>query len=1645
MSEVAQLGLEVQSKGVDETNRGLDELDKNATRAARATDNLSVSATKLNTATGQSTAALIKMAAAVGALAGGIASLAIKGFEELVSHLGDFIKDVIKSGAESERTGTILRLVGASAGWTATQISQVKEAFAANNIVGSEANTVITRLAATHLSAASAMKAAKLASDLAVVGNTNAADAADKLAFAIASGSNYALRSLKIHADLTDAVKKQAETHGKNTKSISESEAAEARLNAILQASTAYTGAHAASLATLSGKAQDATAKWILLKEALGEAALPLAKAAMDAIGSALTHILPLIEEAAKSFKEFTGPGSEIGRIFEAVTPIVKDVWEILKDVGSTLEDIATSDFANWLEGQLLYSFKELISILETVRPLFSDLKHSFDDLSNSGFGHFVGSILIDAFKDLVLAVEAAINIVKSFAVVAVGAIRDVSAATNPKYLLSTAFAGTGLFKGPTALDAINANDKQTDAALAKIRQEWAAKVALDKLPAAQGRYSRGGSTTQEQNFPFGTSTDNQIRVPGTSGRTRTPRDENQQQIDKAILDELKAREALTGSIEEATRIKKLENAAELDQQKEQLKQKVASKNITQATADRALAIYKTAAAEKDELADREAINETNKRILANQSVMTDYSARQAKAFAGMSSSSSERADVEVSILKQAQLIEMAEKKEADRKAVEAGTLTKGDKATQQAEADRQEAALRAAQQAELEEKELAARVARVHESAQMEQDYQQIQSDVLHSQQDAAQTEIEKYLIGKKILASDQAIARSKAQEEVDAAQEAVLAHDTAENERILALALAKQAALTDIQANQTKAASGNLLDNMSNVSSGFQSMGEAIKSHNWIQLFQAIDQTITAVIKLLDSFGNSVGQSGGGISGFFSKLFGGGQSQSSGGILGSIGKLLGIGGGGLGGFGGIGGALGSAISGGAGGLGAIGGFGGIGGALGSAIGGGGAVAGGLGGIASLVGSLAGPIGIIAGIGSLLGGLFKSKPSNFTAVSQFHGLDSVSFTGDKPNENTMGLIKQASQGILDAEKSLSQFGITVKTTIAAIEIGQRDASKIHLSTGKILTSAVGDAAAAADTALKAVLAEAEYTDPQMKKLVDSMLAAGKGFDDITQTLSDYKTVQENLKAVDNSILAITDPLKAGINNVTESIQKQRDAYKQNLDAMLLTQEQFDHLNQQLSILQDLQIGQVFAQMKEQILGGATTALQDAYNAVVQKVTDAQSAFDTAQTNLISAYNNEVNIRQNVISTFKQLSASLKDFMKTLDTATPGLSPENAYNAIKAQYQDVTNKTLNGTREERAAASEQYQQIAQAFLQASESYHGVGSGFQDDLAAVKKNTQDAIARDDLTVANAQRQIDILTQAVSVNVKIETGVLTVADGIRALMTAKDQLAIAKQAQADAKATIDPILHIDSTLVDIKTALQNYLVAQNSYNQQLNDALKANHTDGGGTGGDYAKYVEQNGDLLQYWKAQQGWAAGLSETEFGLQHWSKYGQYENRAVKPYATGGEFKVGGVGGTDSQLVQMMASPSEHVTVRTPAQIAAEIAIQEKMADSVGMLSSKLDVLIAETKNSEEFLRYLPKNDNSTRPQNIQHDSQSDDPHKERLIKLIEEMSAKLDQLIIEAKADKTQRAEGVRMTVDQLTELRDSFETLKRRQSSK
>ncbi|MFN3582619.1 phage tail length tape measure family protein [Phenylobacterium sp.] len=278
------------------------------------------------------------------------------------------------------------------------------------------------------------------------------------------------------------------------------------------------------------------------------------------------------------------------------------------------------------------------------------------------------------------------------------------------------------------------------------------------------------------------------------------------------------------------------------------------------------------------------------------------------------------------------------------------------------------------------------------------------------------------------------------------------------------------------------------------------------------------------------------------------------------------------------------IGGRTGRAIGGGLGlaGLGMS--LGGMAGTLGSALSVGGSLASvgtlGLGSALTGIAGVLGPIGLAAGALYAAAKLFNvgGKPSNHGA-----GYDLVTgqFSGDKRNRETEQAAKAAADAILEGQAFLKDAGIELGATVRGLVIGTRDLSQIYLTNGRTLTSATGDAAAAADAALRAVLEGATYVNDAQKSLVEGMVAAGKGFDEITAALEGYAQAQKIPQQIADAILQLTDPKAWALEELKRAQEEQRAALKAARDAGYLTAAQYDAAYADLSKLEDLQLDEV--------------------------------------------------------------------------------------------------------------------------------------------------------------------------------------------------------------------------------------------------------------------------------------------------------------------------------------------------------------------------------------------------------------------------------------------------------------------------------
>lgn len=490
---------------------------------------------------------------------------------------------------------------------------------------------------------------------------------------------------------------------------------------------------------------------------------------------------------------------------------------------------------------------------------------------------------------------------------------------------------------------------------------------------------------------------------------------------------------------------------------------------------------------------------------------------------------------------------------------------------------------------------------------------------------------------------------------------------------------------------------------------------------------------------------------------------------------------------------------------------------------------------------------------GLVGGVGSLLGG----KKSNNAAIAQING-DLFSIAGDKRNSGTNSAAQSAAQAVIQAQDLLRQAGVTLTQTVKAIDIGERDKTAITLSDGTYFrTAAVGDAAEAADTALKRVLASATFVDQAQERLVKSMLAAGNGFDQIAASLQAYSDAQALPQELADAILQYTDAKAYDVQQLQREQKARRDSVKAAVDQGYITADAFATVSGQLDKLEQLELDEVLARYA------------DATDDLAERQQAAADAVDKARGDLQAAYDAQVTTLQGTIDKFSSLSTNLRKFDETLRDQMR--SPAASLAMARAAFAGVAGRTDPDSLAK-------LQGVGEAYVDAART----GARSQIELVRAQAQVRAAAlagaAAADAQVSIAQQQLDALNAQVSGLLEVNDSVLTVAQAIGELTSA--------------------------------------LIGQ----ARVNTTTPATANDNI----DVAKYLADNPDLQANWDAGGIMRTlGVDLTSAARQHYLQQGQYEIAAgLRKFATGGSFKVGGLGGVDSQLVKFMASPDEYVHV---------------------------------------------------------------------------------------------------------------------------
>jgi hypothetical protein len=513
---------------------------------------------------------------------------------------------------------------------------------------------------------------------------------------------------------------------------------------------------------------------------------------------------------------------------------------------------------------------------------------------------------------------------------------------------------------------------------------------------------------------------------------------------------------------------------------------------------------------------------------------------------------------------------------------------------------------------------------------------------------------------------------------------------------------------------------------------------------------------------------------------------------------------------------------------------------------------------------------------GLLGGIPGAIASLFGPGPSNFTASAAFHGIDSATFGGDKPNQTTTAGAQAVAAAILKAEQSLAAAaGVTLGATVAGLQIGQRDPSKITLSDGQVLTAGAGDADAAVQAALKAVLAGAKFADAAEQSLVNSMIAAGKGFDDIVASLDGYQKAQAAVGAVADQLLQLTDAQAYETKQVTDAIKAQRAAAEAAAAAGDITAAQLAAVNAQLGTLQGLQLDQVAkkyadaaSQAADRLVSTAKSATQAAAQAL-DKARDAAAAPLSA-----------------TIAKFQDLANALTTFEGTIGQATN--QQVLSLQAARRNEAATASRAILGDASALAALPDAAQQL----LIASRSSAHTLQDFLLDQARVKSDVGKAAATAVRQVSIAQQQLDAIDAQVAAAEGTTAAVEDVGTAIANLQAAQSAEAAALAATISAAIAPTPAAApaASPTVAEAPAAVQPPNAAS--------------------TTADIAAYI-------------QAQVAGGIYNGIGGQ------------IQQFATGGDFAVGGTGGADSQGFHLALTPGEMVSVSHvdgQAELLAEI-----------------------------------------------------------------------------------------------------------------
>jgi len=208
------------------------------------------------------------MEMAIGKLRNAAAALGLSFSAMKLVELG---KDMAMMAARYETLGVSMDVVGARAGYTATELDKIEASLHKNGIAMLESRETITKMASAHMDLSRASELSRTAQNAAVIGGINSSEAFNRMIDGIQRGEVEILKTIGINVNFEDSYKRIAQQLGKTSDELTETEKVTARTNAVMEKGKDIAGAYEAAMGT-AGKQITSMKRYMdNLKVTLGE------------------------------------------------------------------------------------------------------------------------------------------------------------------------------------------------------------------------------------------------------------------------------------------------------------------------------------------------------------------------------------------------------------------------------------------------------------------------------------------------------------------------------------------------------------------------------------------------------------------------------------------------------------------------------------------------------------------------------------------------------------------------------------------------------------------------------------------------------------------------------------------------------------------------------------------------------------------------------------------------------------------------------------------------------------------------------------------------------------------------------------------------------------------------------------------------------------------------------------------------------------------------------------------------------------------------------------------------------------------------------------------------------------------------------